>query len=131
LKIISHILIIIIFIFQLQWHPSEWQAWERFISNVYEHLASGDTFWDFLDKHYGNEDTVILHYKKNHPGENPFKNKTHNHEMQPLPDAAIIYYISIVPVLSQLPTHKNFIYRQHYTRLFTGRFLRPPEPSVS
>jgi len=86
---------------------------------------------DFLNKHYGDRDTVLHHFQENHPGENPFPDRPHDHEMHLLTDAAMIYYKPDLPAPSQPHPYKNFIYRLHYTKLFAGRFLRPPEPSVS
>ncbi len=81
--IINYILIISILIQSIQWHPEDLRNLNSFFSDAIEHLESGDTLIDFLQKHYGKEEIVIKHLNKKHPDRKKSDSK-HTHHIETL-----------------------------------------------
>ena len=109
-----------------QWHREEWESIKNFVRNAHEHLSSGDTIMEFLQKHYGDEETVKKHYQANHPGEKPFEKKQHKHDIH-LTDVALLYFPSVLPPVTSHFTEQNFTYKRNYTSLCVRRCVKPPE----
>jgi len=107
-------------------HPEDWKALRYFTENAWEHLSSGDTIMEFLQKHYGDEETVKKHYQANHPGEKPFEKKQHKHDIH-LTDVALLYFPSVLPPVTSHFTEQNFTYKRNYTSLCVRRCVKPPE----
>jgi len=124
-RIVSHILIWSFLLSAAHWHAAEWEGLKYFASNAWEHLRAGDSLWDFLQKHYGDPDTVARHYQDKHPGEKPPAKKPH-HDIH-LTDAALIYFPSVVPPVKPRLSAKNFLYRSTYTSICVRRCVKPPE----
>ncbi len=77
-KVIIYILIQAVLLQGVQWHPDEVIQVRTFVSDAIEHLQSGDSFMDFLQKHYGKQEIVNKHLKKSHPDrKKPVKQHQH------------------------------------------------------
>ncbi len=126
MKFIPYILIFSILLQSVQWHPEEIGNIKIFLSDAKEHLKAGDSFLDFLEKHYGSEEVVSKHLDHQHPDRKKSEEK-HTHHIETPPvwnfDAPGKIEIKLDLCKQQSPDlYKDFLSCVHIIPLYS-----PPE----
>jgi len=77
---LSFLFALLILVQSLTWHYDDLKAIKTFVSDAFEHLEEGDSFMDFLQMHYGKDEVVKNHLKKEHSDRTPQKDHGHHFE---------------------------------------------------
>jgi len=77
---LSFLFALLILFQSLTWHYDDLKVIKTFVSDAFEHLEEGDSFMDFLQMHYGNDEVVKNHMNKEHSDRTPQKDHSHHFE---------------------------------------------------
>ncbi len=125
MKTIAYIQILAILLSSFNLDKEDLKSYQEFFHNAAEHFQSGDSFFEFLSKHYGDKQTVLQHYQESHPDKKPFEKPDKHHHKKILHE--VVYFFQTHLLIFIKHYYKTFYFYQNLTafQLFFDIF-KPP-----
>jgi hypothetical protein len=125
-KLRAYILLTVFVLQAANLHKPDLVQIRYFVINAYDHLSRGNSFVEFLQLHYGDEQTVYAHYKDEHPGEKPLKKEKHDHSFH-LSDVAFYTVRTGYEIEVEPSGAANYPYKPYNPRLTLKNLFHPPD----